>query len=214
MDNWLRMMGQPTMGSSMPESVPQLVQLFVLGIDMMKEPLNIQSIISWLYSPMQPFGTFFGGKLAECIIKEGGYRNEKCQELVREYIDGKHSFHNEEEDKELTEKEKVVRDAREKAQREQLVKNYLPKFEVGENSNIKTVRLTSYLNSLSNWASTRSHLLRDKPGNEGWLNQLECLADMCDTFNLLLDSSKMGEVVDWKQVENWISTLYKGEQFM
>ena len=214
MDNWLRMMGKPTMGSSMPESVPQLVQLFVLGIEMMKEPLNIQSLISWLYSPMQPFGNYFSGKLAECIIKEGGYRNEKCQQMVKEYINGKYTYHDEKEDQELTEKEKVVRDAREKAEREQLVKNYLPKFEVGENSNIKTVRLTSYLNSLSNWASTRSHLLREKPGNEGWLNQLECLADMCDTFNLLLDSSNMGEVVDWKQVENWISTLYKGEQFM
>lgn len=65
MDNWLRMMGKPTMGSSMAEAAPQLIQLFVLGIDMLKEPLNIQSLISWLYSPMQPFGTFFGGILAD-----------------------------------------------------------------------------------------------------------------------------------------------------
>ena len=46
MDNWLRMMGKPTMGSSMAEAAPQLIQLFVLGIDMLKEPLNIQSLKS------------------------------------------------------------------------------------------------------------------------------------------------------------------------
>ena len=126
MDNWLRMMGKPTMGSSMAEATPLLVQLFVLGLEMMKEPLNIQSIISWLYAPMQPLGTYFGGILAEKIIGEGGYRNENCQKMVNDYIMGKYTFHDKEEDMELSDKEKAKRDEREKKEREQLVKIYLP----------------------------------------------------------------------------------------
>lgn len=102
MDNWLRMMGKPTMGSSMTEAAPQLIQLFVLGIDMLKEPLNIQSLISWLYSPMQPFGTFFGGILAETVIGEGGYRNDKCRKVVENYISGKYTYQDKEEEAELT----------------------------------------------------------------------------------------------------------------
>ena len=111
LDNWLRMMGKPTMGSSMAASSPQVLQLFVLGIDMMKEPLNIQSLISWLYCPMQPFGTFFGGILAETIIGEGGYRNEKCQQVVNDYIAGKYTYHDKEEDEQLTEREIAKRNA-------------------------------------------------------------------------------------------------------
>ena len=212
MDNWLRMMGKPAMGSSMAESAPQLVQLFVLGLEMMKEPLNIQSIISWLYSPMQPFGTYFGGILAETIIHEGGYRNAKCQELVNDYIKGKYTYHDKEEDEKLTEEQRAKRDEHEKKEREQRVKVYLPSFEVKDK--VETVALKSYLNSLSGWASNRAHVLRESPNNEGWISQLESLSQMCDTFILLLDSSSMGQYADWKQVDSWVSTLYKGETFM
>ena len=212
MDNWLRMMGKPTMGSSMAESVPQLMQLFVLGLEMMKEPLNIQSIISWLYSPIQPLGTYFGGILAETIIDEGGYRNAKCQEMVNDYIKGKYTYHDKEEDEKLTEKQRAKRDEHERQEREQRVKVYLPSFEVKDE--VETIALKSYLNSLSGWASNRAHVLRESPNNEGWISQLESLSQMCDTFILLLDSSSMGQYADWKQVDSWVSTLYKGETFM
>ena len=212
LDNWLRMMGKPTMGSSIAESVPQLMQLFVLGLEMMKEPLNIQSIISWLYSPMQPLGTYFGGILAETIIDEGGYRNAKCQEVVNDYIKGKYTYHDKEEDEKLTEKQRAKRGEHERQEREQRVKVYLPSFEVKDK--VETVALKSYLNSLSGWASNHAHVLRESPNNEGWISQLESLSQMCDTFILLLDSSSMGQYADWKQVDSWVSTLYKGDTFM
>ena len=214
MDNWLRMMGKPTMGSSMAEAAPQLIQLFVLGIDMLKEPLNIQSLISWLYSPMQPFGTFFGGILAETVIGEGGYRNDKCRTVVENYISGKYTYHDKEEEAELSEEAKAKRDENEKKERQLLVNTYLPSFNVPSDNKVDSIRLMTYLNSLSGWARSRVHFLGDKQGNEGWCSQLECLAQMCDTFVLLLESSDMGDTIDFKQVESWISTLYKGESFM
>ena len=214
LDNWLRMMGKPTMGSSMDVSSPQVLQLFVLGIDMMKEPLNIQSLISWLYCPMQPFGTFFGGILAETIIGEGGYRNDKCQQVVNDYIAGKYTYHDKEEDAKLTEQEIAKRNAQEEKERKALVETYLPSFEVTDNTVIKAVKIKSYLNSLSAWARSRAHFLAEKPNNEGWCCQLNSLSQMCDTFVLLMDSADKSEDVDIKQVESWISTLYKGETFM
>ena len=214
MDNWLRMMGKPTMGSSMAESIPQLLQLFISGIDMMKEPLNIQSMISWLYSPMHPLGTYFGSKLAETIISSGGYRNEKCQQKVENYIAGKYTFHGEKDDEGLTEKEIAKRNKEGEDERRQLVKTYLPAFEASDSKTIDATRLKVYLNSLSGWARTRAHLLRENHGNEGWCSQLESLAQMCDTFVMLLESSGMNQQVNIKQVDSWISTLYKGESFM
>lgn len=161
---------------------------------------------------MQPFGTYFGGILAETIISEGGYRNEKCQEVVNDYIKGKYTYHDKEEEEELTEKQRAKRDEHEKKEREQRVKVYLSSFEVKEK--VETVALKSYLNSLSGWASNRAHILRESPNNEGWISQLDSLSQMCDTFILLLDSSSMGQYADWKQVDSWVSTLYKGETFM
>ena len=214
MDNWLRLMGKPTMGSSMAEAVPQLIQLFVLGIDMMKKPLNIQSMISWLYSPMQPFGIFFGSILAETIINEGGFRNAKCQKVVEDYIAGKYTYHDKEEESKLSEEAKAKRNESEKKERQLLVRTYLPSIELSRNSKIDSTRLMTYLNSLSGWARSRSLYLLGKPDHEGWCSQLESLAQMCDTFVLLLESSDKGDHVDFKQVESWVSTLYKGESFM
>ena len=214
MDNWLRMMGKPTMGSSMAEAAPQLLQLFVLGIDMMKEPLNIQSLISWLYSPMQPFGTYFGGILAETVINEGGYRNEKCKKVVKDYISGDYSYHDKEEEENLSEEEIAKRNKKREKERQILVNTYLPPFDYSKSDKIETTKLKVYLNSLSSWARKRSHYLRDLPDNEGWCCQLESLAEMCETFVLLIDSSEVGEFIDTRQVESWISTLFKGESFM
>ena len=214
MDNWLRMMGKPTMGSCMAEAAPQLLQLFVLGIDMMKEPLNIQSLISWLYSPMQPLGTYFGGILAETVINEGGYRNEKCQEVVKDYISGDYSYHDKEEEENLSEEEIAKRNKKREKERQILVNTYLPPFDYSKSDKIETTKLKVYLNSLSSWARKRSHYLRDLPDNEGWCCQLESLAEMCETFVLLIDSSEVGEFIDTRQVESWISTLFKGESFM
>lgn len=215
LDNWLRMMGKSTMGSSMEASLPELLQLFVSGIDMMKEPLNIQSMISWLQSPMQPFGTYFGSRLADMIIKTGGYRNEKCMKLVNDYLTGKNEF---DYDKFLTEKinekELAKRHKKEAEERHLLVKTYLPPFEAKEQEGIETTRIKSYLNSLASWAKSRSFLLRDTSANEGWCAQLESLSQMCSTFVMLLNAAGADETVDMKQVDSWISTLYKGEQFM
>ena len=215
MDNWLRMMGKPTMGSMMTDSIPQMLQLFVSGIDMMKEPLNIQSLISWLQAPMQPMGTYFGAKLANDIINKGGYRNESCQELVENYLTGKAPFdYDRFETEELTEDERAKRHQKEAKERSRKVNTYLPPFEVKEQVGIETTRLKSYLNSLASWANGLSASLRKTTDNEGWCSQLDSLAQMCYTFVLLIDAADAGETIDVKQVDSWISTLYKGEQFM
>ncbi len=214
LDNWLRMMGKPVMGSSMAEAMPQLLQLFVLGIDMMKEPLNIHSMISWLYSPMQPFGHYFGSILAEAIIEEGGYRNSACQEIVTDYISGKYTYHDKDEESRLSEEEIARLNQKEEKERNVLVKTYLPSFESTGKDKISVMKLKVYMNSLSGWARSRVHFLQEKPGNEGWCSQLESLAQMCETFVLLLDYSGVKECISVKQVDSWVSTLYKGESFM
>jgi hypothetical protein len=103
---------------------------------------------------------------------------------------------------------------KEEKERQHLVDTYLPTFILPQDSRIDATKLKVYLNSLSAWARSRSHYLRPIPGNEGWCSQLESLAQMCDTFVLLIDSSDMDQNADIRQMESWISTLFKGESFM
>ena len=213
LDNWLRLMGKPAMGSMMAKSTPQMLQLFVLGLDIMKEPLNIKSLISWLYAPMQPLGTYFGSLLAETIIAEGGYRNERCRGVVADYLEGRYTYHDEEAEAQLTEQEKAKRHEREKKERQLLVETYLPPFDTQSQDSIDTVKLRTYLNSLAGWARSRAHYLREKDGQEGWCSQLESLAEMCGTFVLLIESAGADERIGHRQIESWVSTLYKGETF-
>ena len=44
------------------------------------------------------FDMGFGGILAETVINEGGYRNEKCKKVVKDYISGDYSYHDKEEE--------------------------------------------------------------------------------------------------------------------
>ncbi|MBR6990272.1 MAG: PD-(D/E)XK nuclease family protein [Bacteroidaceae bacterium] len=210
LDNWLRLMGKPTTGSTMQNFTPQLIQLFVLSIDMMREPLNIKSLINWLYSPLQPLGSYFGNMLADKIISEGGYRNNECHRLVNGFVEGNYLYRD---DKDMPPTPELVKQMK---RCKQLADAFLPSFETPEKetNSVEVVKLKKYLNSLSAWAKERAFLLRDKPGNEGWCSQLESLAQLCDTFILLVDASGCKETVDFKLIDSWISTLYQGESFM
>ena len=211
LDNWIRLMGKPTMGSDMLQSTPQIMQLMVLGIDLMKEPLNIKSLISWLYMPMHPMGKFFGTRLAENIIAEGGYRNESCKKMVADYIDGKYTYHDPDIDAKLTDAERRRIAEAEKKGAQIQVDTYLPPFEPADDGNISTARLEKYLTSLTSWARRMKFMIRDDKEKYGWIAQLERLAEMCETFVLLIKTAGVGEYIDVQQIDSWISTLYKGE---
>ena len=207
MDNWLRMMGKATTGSSMAKSMPEVLQLLVLGIDMMKEPLNIRSLISWLYTPVQPLGSYFGKRLAEKIIETGGYRNEECTKMVKGYINGDFEYKGEE--GEEKEKKGKMEEDKEREERGKNVVTYLPGIEKGEGTDkIKRERIKNYVESLGSWARSRA----EYEENEATKRQLGSLSEMCATVLMLIDDVKEKEI-ESKVVDSWISTLFDGEVF-
>ena len=76
MDNWLKLMRKPQTGSVMQDCTPQLTELFVIGVSLFMSPLNVNLLIEWLNMPLHPLDSFFRKRLADAIMKEGGYRNE------------------------------------------------------------------------------------------------------------------------------------------
>ena len=217
MDNWLRMMGKPTMGSSMTDAVPEIVQMFVIGLSLFSHPLNISSLIDWLYLPIHPLGRKFRQRLADAIIAEGGYYNEACQTVIERYIEGEYEFKGGDEEKPLTEEEKkkaIKEEKKQKEKRLRLAELYLPKWEEeNQGTEIDCQALVEFMQNLSAWSRQRMHLMLDHQENILWCVQLGSLADMIDTFLILLDSLDSNTIA-YSQIDSWASTIYKSAHYV
>lgn len=205
MDNWLRLMGKPATGSVARDCSPQLTQMFVSGIGLFYNPLNVVTLIEWLNMPLHPLNSYFRSRLAECIVSEGGYRNEACRELIKEYIDGKFVY--------LTEEERLLPEEEQQAIREKDRKSRMKKVEVflpaeRPSETISKAKVSSFLDALAGWARQQTQLIDD----ELWIEQLFAVASMADALSLLLNSVE-GRSINEKTLDSWVSSIYTKRAF-
>ena len=85
-DNTLRLLGKPTIGSSMASGSPQVVQLFVLGNGLFEYPLNIHRIIEWLNLPINPIDWKLRTALSNALTESGGINNADWNKAKSDYI--------------------------------------------------------------------------------------------------------------------------------
>ena len=85
-DNTLRLLGKPSIGSSMASGSPQVVQLFMLGNGLFEYPLNIHRIIEWLNLPIHPINRDLRSALCGALTKSGGINNDEWNKAKSDYI--------------------------------------------------------------------------------------------------------------------------------
>ena len=85
-DNTLRLLGKPTVGSSMASGSPQVVQLFMLGNGLFEYPLNIHRIIEWLNLPINPIDRGLRRVLCNALTESGGINNAEWTKAMSDYI--------------------------------------------------------------------------------------------------------------------------------
>ena len=85
-DNTLRLLGKPTIGSSMAAGSPQVVQLFMLGNGLFEYPLNIHRIIEWLNLPITPIDRGLRRALCNALTESGGINNAEWKKAMSDYI--------------------------------------------------------------------------------------------------------------------------------
>ena len=85
-DNTLRLLGKPTIGSSMTSGSPQVVQLFMLGNGLFEYPLNIHRIIEWLNLPINPIDRGLRRTLCNALTESGGINNAEWNNAKTNYI--------------------------------------------------------------------------------------------------------------------------------
>ena len=86
LDNRLHMSGQPVCGSEMENANPQITQLFLLTVQLFQRPINVNTLLQYLFLPECPLNWKFRRELAKNIVREGGFCNEKVQKCIKAYL--------------------------------------------------------------------------------------------------------------------------------
>lgn len=205
MDNWLMLMDKALTGSVTADCTPQLTQLFVMGLGMFANPLNVNTLIEWLNMPVHPIDKFFRSDLAACIVTEGGYRNEACEKKIDQFIEGKFVYLDDEQKALPEEKQEEIRQ-KDKEKRQKQVSVFLPSLESCNTINTEVIK--QFVIELSSWARQRAHLMAGEADNEQWVEQLMTVSSMCDAFHILLGTVNT-DTIDYKTIDSWMSTVYE-----
>lgn len=209
MDNWLLLMNKAMTGSITSDCTPQLTQLFVMGLGLFASPLNVNTLIEWLNMPLHPLDSFFRSLLAEAIVKEGGYRNDVCRNLVKDYVDGKFVYLDEQQKALSIEEQQEIRE-KGREQRQKKVDAFLPPLQASDEIETEKVRL--FVSLLASWSRQRAHLMDDGKQNLQWIEQLTSVAGMCDALHILL-STISSPVIDYQTIDSWMSGIYEKGSF-
>lgn len=156
MDDWMRLMGRPLTGSTVTDCSPRIVQLFLIGLSLFSNPLNVNILLEWLDMPVHPLGRRFRTSLSRAVVKNGGYRNDACREILSEFI-------NEDPD-----------------ENKRLVDLFLPPME--SRKDILVSDVSDFVSELASWSRQCACLSE----NSQWSEQLHAVAGMCGTFSILL----------------------------
>lgn len=209
-DNYLRMMGKPVTGSSVANSAPQIIQLFFTGVALMARPLNIGTLMQWLYAPMSPLPGHIRFRLAERLARTGGWcskqtdeREKNCYQIVQDWISGK-----QEEDA------GTPIDKKEQKNRQHLTDVFLPDFDGGSEETLTTEKLHTFLRELSAWSKQRSAMIVQENKEDQRISQLNKLAELCTTLTNLTDDYLPEDKISYSEIEKHLACLYEPSEFL
>ena len=167
-DNYLRYLGQPVCGSSIEDTLPQVVQLFILGNGLFEYPLNLRRILAWLESPINPLGRNLSHSLAKALSSSGGLDNDQWNTAINDYI----------------EQEGIKEDDEDKIRKK--IASYLP-FQ--SSSTIKIKEVLQFNKSLRQWAVGLLSM-EEFPYDEIVRQQLRQIDTYCKALIEMLPSDK------------------------
>lgn len=178
-DNTLKLLGKPTIGSSLASGSPQVAQLFMLGNGLFEFPINMQRVIEWLNMPISPMDKKLRMALSNALINSGGINNEEWNRAIKDFLPVIPDTVNEDEKKKI-----------EKQNKEILSQNmdFLPLPETAD-VDVKCVR--KFNENLCKWA-TKLLAMEKFPYDEVVREQISSIKN--NTFSLLkmLDNAQVG----------------------
>ena len=204
-DNTLRLSGQPVSGSTMKDVLPQVSQLLVIGLNLFPQPLNIQFLLEWLHAPISPLEGILRRPLAEAIIDSGGYYNQKCRDVIDNYIKGEYDIW--EEGITEVEKQEIIKSR--KRERSKAIRRFLPSMNkptdvLSLNDNVNKESVYKFVRLILSWSKNRMFQNID----ESEKRQLGTIKEQADALLLLLEKQTQDEI-PFAIVQGWINSLYE-----
>ena len=165
-DNTLRLLGKPTIGSTMASGSPQVVQLFMLGNGLFEYPLNIHRIIEWLNLPINPINKGLRRDLCKALTESGGINNLEWDKAKSVYIS---SFEDEKEQKKLSKQADI----------------FLP---IPQNDVVDANSVKSFNVNLRKWA-TKLLAMEEFPYDNIVREQIVSIESYCTTLVKMLENA-------------------------
>lgn len=211
LDNWLHLSGNPVCGSEMTSTNPQITQMFLLAIQLFQRPLNVNTLLQYLFLSECPLNKQLRRRLAKVIVNEGGFCNEKVQECINTYIEKEFKADGDKTPQQFT-----------KEQREENYITYLPfdlrndvsALPLAEESDVINVKtLSKFLSDISSYASSKALKIAAMQPYDTRIAQLRSVAEMTDALLNQIDTLVEGEL-SFTKLNQWAQSLYEDGDFV
>ena len=190
LDNWLHMSGNPVCGSEMTSTNPQITQMFLLAIQLFQRPLNVNTLLQYLFLPECPIDWKLRRELAKTIVQEGGFCNKKVQECIKKYNDEEYLTY-------------LPFDLRNDD-------SALPLAEESDAVNVKA--LSRFLSSVSSYAANRAAKIKAVQPYDARIAQLSNVSEMTTALLGQIDALVEGEL-SFTTLSQWAQSLYEEGNF-
>ena len=165
-DNTLRLLGKPTVGSSMVSGSPQVVQLFMLGNGLFEYPLNVHRIIEWLNMPISPIKGGLRRTLCNALTNSGGINNAEWNKAMEEFLD-------------------FIEEEKERKQFAKQIDNFLP---IPQSDVVDAESVKAFNDNLCKWA-TKLLAMKDFPYDYIVKEQIASIESYCSTLIKMLEQA-------------------------
>lgn len=210
LDNWLHMSGQPVCGCEMKNANPQITQIFLLAVQLFQRPLNVNTLLQYLFLPECPLDRRFRRELAKNIVREGGFCNDKVQKCIKAYIE-----------REFKDEKDTTPQKTTQKQREADYLGYLP-FDLRdeekalplaeEGDQVDKKALSVFLTSIESHVSERAVKIAAKQPYDSRISQLKAVSEMIKALTDQIDNIIVGDL-PFKKLIQWAQSLYEAGNY-
>ncbi len=211
LDNWLHMSGQPVCGSDMENANPQITQLFLLAVQLFQRPLNVNTLLQYLYLPECPLDSELSHRMAKLIVREGGFSNNKVLDCINAFVDNEFKEPNDNTQRRMT-----------REQREGNYLTYLPfdlrkekdSLPLSEESDIVDFkRFKRFMLRIYSHATTKATSLLNITPNDARIAQLQNVGELIKSL-LEQIGQPQDNKLHYTTLAQWAQSLYESGDYL
>ena len=210
LDNWLHMAGKEVGGCTMENSNPQITQMFLLAVQLFQRPLNVNTLLQYLYLPECPLNNELARKMAKKIVREGGFCNKKVLDCINDFIDNEFRKPDDKTPREMTREQRegnyltyLPFDLRKE-------KEYLPLSEESDDVDFK--RFKRFMQRIYAHAASKTTSILSVSPNDARIPQLQTVSELVKALLEQIGQPKDNNL-KYTTLVQWTQSLYEASDY-